>query len=81
MVGCPTCGAALRFDIATQKMACDYCGGSFETQSLSDNSLRDEYEAGGATVKLDNELVLTAGDGQSVGVGVELNIEEAVRDD
>ena len=45
MVGCPTCGAALRFDIATQKMACDYCGGSFETQSLSDNSLRDDARA------------------------------------
>ena len=45
MVGCPTCGAALRFDIATQKMACDYCGGSFETQTLSDNSLRDDARA------------------------------------
>ncbi|MBQ1349195.1 MAG: hypothetical protein IIY61_00895 [Ruminococcus sp.] len=45
MVGCPTCGAALRFDIVTQKMACDYCGGSFETQTLSDNSLRDDARA------------------------------------
>ena len=46
-----------------------------------DNSLRDEHKAGGATVQLDNKLLLTAGDGQSVGVGVELDIEEAVRDD
>ena len=45
MVGCPTCGGALRFDIATQKMACDYCGGSFETGSLSDNSMRDDAHA------------------------------------
>ncbi len=45
MVACPTCGGALRFDIATQKMACDYCGGRFETQTLSDNSLRDDAHA------------------------------------
>ena len=42
MVGCPTCGAALRFDIASQKMACDHCGNLFETQKLSDNSSRDD---------------------------------------
>ncbi|MBQ1921192.1 MAG: hypothetical protein II188_01565 [Ruminococcus sp.] len=42
MVGCPTCGAALRFDIASQKMACDHCGNFFETQKLSDNSSRDD---------------------------------------
>ena len=42
MVGCPTCGAALRFDIASQKMACDHCGNFFETQQLSDNSSRDD---------------------------------------
>ena len=42
MVGCPTCGAALRFDIASQKMACDHCGNFFETQRLADNSSRDD---------------------------------------
>ena len=42
MVGCPTCGAALRFDITSQLMACDHCGNFFETQRLSDNSSRDD---------------------------------------
>lgn len=42
MVQCPTCGAGVRFDIASQKMHCDYCGNSFEPSSVPDNSSRDD---------------------------------------
>ena len=31
---CPNCGAPLRFDSATQKMACDSCGSSFDIETL-----------------------------------------------
>ena len=27
MIHCPSCGAGLRFDIQSQKMSCDLCGG------------------------------------------------------
>ncbi len=30
MYGCTACGAGLRFDIATQKLQCDYCGSSYD---------------------------------------------------
>ena len=30
MIYCPGCGGGLRFDIPTQMMACDYCGGSYD---------------------------------------------------
>ena len=30
MIYCPGCGGGLRFDIPTQQMACDYCGGSYD---------------------------------------------------
>ena len=36
MIACPGCGANLRFDIASQKMRCDYCG-----------SFHDPYEFDG----------------------------------
>ena len=31
---CPSCGAPLRFDSATQRMACDSCGSSFDIETL-----------------------------------------------
>lgn len=45
MVSCPTCAAALRFDIAEQKMVCDHCANRFDVQSLRDNSSRDDAKA------------------------------------
>ncbi len=42
MIPCPTCAAGLRFDIASQKMVCDYCKNSFDPASLSDNSATDD---------------------------------------
>lgn len=30
MYGCPACGAGLRFDIASQKLHCDYCDNSYD---------------------------------------------------
>lgn len=41
MVYCPSCGAGLRFDIATQQMACDYCQGHFDPQRLLDLTRND----------------------------------------
>lgn len=42
MIQCPTCGGGLRFDIATQKMACDYCHNLFDPKQITDNSTRDD---------------------------------------
>lgn len=42
MIQCPTCGGGLRFDIASQKMACDYCHNLFDPQQITDNSTRDD---------------------------------------
>ena len=42
MVGCPTCGAELHFNIDLQKMVCDYCGNAFDINQISDNSIRDD---------------------------------------
>lgn len=44
MVGCPTCGAALRFDIAEQKMVCDHCNSRFDPYAVGDNSDRDDAQ-------------------------------------
>lgn len=44
MVGCPTCGAALRFDIAEQKMVCDHCNSRFDPHAVGDNSDRDDAQ-------------------------------------
>ena len=40
MLKCPTCGANLHFDIATQKMKCDHCNNSYDPQTL--NSLNSD---------------------------------------
>ena len=37
MISCPSCGAELLFDIASQKMVCAHCKNSFEPSSLEDN--------------------------------------------
>lgn len=42
MIPCPTCAAGLRFDIASQKMVCDYCKNSFDPRALTDNSARND---------------------------------------
>ena len=42
MVGCPSCGAELHFDVSLQKMVCDYCGNHFDLNQVSDNSGRDD---------------------------------------
>ncbi len=41
MVHCPSCGAGLHFDIATQQMKCDYCQSGFDPQHLYDNTSHD----------------------------------------
>ncbi len=41
MVHCPSCGAGLHFDIASQQMHCDYCQSSFDPQHLYDNTNHD----------------------------------------
>ena len=33
MIHCPSCGGGLRFDIASQLMACDYCGAAYDPAS------------------------------------------------
>ena len=33
MIQCPGCGGSLRFDIASQLMKCDYCGGTYDPAS------------------------------------------------
>lgn len=45
MVGCPTCGAGLRFDIAEQRMVCDHCNSRFLAQELPDDSNADDAQA------------------------------------
>ena len=40
MIACPGCGANLRFDIASQKMHCDYCGGFYDPY-VFDNMEKD----------------------------------------
>ena len=42
MVGCPSCGAELHFNVDLQKMVCDYCGNQFDLNQISDNSSRDD---------------------------------------
>ena len=42
MIQCPTCGAGLRFDIASQQMVCDYCHNHFDPTQITDNSTRDD---------------------------------------
>lgn len=41
MIHCPGCGAGLRFDIASQMMACDACGGSYDP-ALTNGSMNKE---------------------------------------
>ena len=40
MLKCPSCASSLRFDIASQKLHCDYCSGSFEPD-LFDSVMKD----------------------------------------
>ena len=42
MIPCPSCGAGLRFDIASQKMVCDYCRNSYDVPSINDDSLSND---------------------------------------
>ena len=37
MVQCPTCGAGLRFDIASQLAVCDHCQNRFDPKEIRDN--------------------------------------------
>ena len=52
-----------------------------ETVDTVNNNARNEDEAGGAARELDLELLLTDGDGQSVGLSVELDINVALGKD
>lgn len=44
---CPNCSAALKYDAGTEKMLCEYCGSSFDTDTLKqyDEALKKEKEA------------------------------------
>ena len=44
MISCPNCGSNPRFDIATQKLLCPYCGSSFDVESFPE-------ETSGATMQ------------------------------
>lgn len=44
MVGCPTCGAGLRFDIAEQRMVCDHCNSRYLPEQLPDDSNTDDAQ-------------------------------------
>lgn len=44
MVQCPSCGGGLRFDIATQRMQCDYCGSQYDPAQIGD-SVRDDAKS------------------------------------
>lgn len=37
MIGCKTCGAALRFDIPSQRMKCSYCDNSFDPYEFDED--------------------------------------------
>ena len=65
MYQCPNCGAALRFDIPSQQMKCDNCGGMqdpYEIEKASDAEERQEYDVtvftcpqcGGEVMSTDN---------------------------
>ena len=41
MLHCPTCDAGLRFEIASQKMACDHCGNRYPVESIPDTLRSD----------------------------------------
>lgn len=41
MLHCPSCGAGLRFDIATQRAVCDHCQNSYDPQYINDNISND----------------------------------------
>lgn len=41
MVHCPSCGAGLRFDIATQSAVCDYCHNRFDPKKITDSTFDD----------------------------------------
>lgn len=42
---CPNCSAELTFDIATQKLSCQYCGSSFTKEEIEDNFPEKEFAA------------------------------------
>ena len=39
---CPGCGGGLRYDIASEKMKCDHCGGFSEVEALPSGSSKDD---------------------------------------
>ena len=45
MIQCPGCGGALRFDIASQLMVCDYCGGQYDPASTASPAVNKESQA------------------------------------
>ena len=50
MTKCPNCGGGVRFDIATQKMKCDYCSGQFEPYDDAFGSIAEAQEDFDVTV-------------------------------
>ena len=50
MYECPNCGAALRFDIPTQKLKCDYCNGEYDPGTYKTGKEAEEGDNFGATV-------------------------------
>ena len=47
MYGCPNCGAGMRYDIASAKMHCDYCGydcAVADHPKQREDAKREDYE-------------------------------------
>ena len=61
MLKCPSCGSNVRFDIASQKLHCDFCSGSFDP-TIFDSLQKDASIQGGQDAVLpgDNGLYETA---------------------
>lgn len=48
MISCPNCGANVKFDIASQQMACEYCNEKFDPYAF-DSKTKDAEESASAT--------------------------------
>ncbi len=65
---CPSCGAAISFDVSTQKMKCPFCGSEFDTASLQqyDEILQQQPGDNVQWNSSDAEYIGSAEDGMKV---------------
>ncbi len=52
MYECPNCSGNLKFEIKSQKLACAYCGGSFDPYSITKDTdaIENNFKIGRAHV-------------------------------